>query len=193
MIKRVINEIRLIRNGIRTSVRKARNGSDHERWGTDSNLSKSWDSRTEQIAKLIVARSSVIEFGAGRLVLKQYLPNNCTYTPSDLVDRGYGTIVCDLNNDVLPQFQPYDYAVFSGVLEYVNDVPRLISHLSSYVDAIVASYAVNELNKTKRRTQGWVNDYSSDQFVKVFQDANFQCEHTEQWQSQIIYRFIKCI
>ena len=193
MPKRVIKGFRSLIKGFHTSLRKARKGSDYERWGTGNNLSQRWDSRTEQIAKLIRAETSVIEFGAGRLVLKEYLPKSCTYTPSDLVDRGNGTIVCDLNSEVLPQFQSYDYGVFSGVLEYVNDVPRLLSHLSKYLDVIVASYAVTDLNKTNRRANGWVNDYNSKQFVEVFEDAGFQCDHTEKWQSQLIVSFRKCV
>ena len=187
----MIKKFRRLRNGFYTALRKAKKGSDYKRWETDNNLSKSWDSRTEQIAKLIGAGTSVIEFGAGRLVLKEYLPNSCTYTPSDLVDRGNGTIICDLNSDVLPQIKLFDYAVFSGVLEYVNDVPRLISHLSNYVDAIVVSYAATDLSKKNRRAKGWVNDFSSKEFAEVFEEAGFQCDHTEKWNSQLIYSFRK--
>ena len=167
--------------------------SDYKRWGTDSNLSPHWDSRTKQIAKLISPGTSVIEFGAGRLVLKKYLPKSCAYTPSDLVDRGMGTIIWDLNSNIFPQLQSYDYAVFSGVLEYVDDVPRLIRYLTNYVDAIIASYAVRELNEKNRRVNGccWVNDFSSQQFIKIFTDAGFQWNHTENWGSQLIYKFLR--
>jgi hypothetical protein len=142
---------------------------------------------------LIDDGTSVIEFGSGRLVLKACLPNECSYTPSDLVDRGYGTIVCDLNSTVLPQFDLYDVAVFSGVLEYVNDVSRLIMHLSKSVNTIVASYAIKETNRFDRRQSGWVNDFSSDDLIALFESAGFQCDHFERWQSQVIYRFRKRI
>lgn len=191
MIKKAINRLRSIKNGVHTSIRKLRRGSDYKRWASKENLSPSWDSRTRQIAKLIDARTSVIEFGAGRLILREFLPDGCTYTPSDLVDRGNGTIICDLNSDSLPRLQPYDVAVFSGVLAYVNDVPRLISHLSNYVDVIIASYAVTDSNKSNRRAQGWVNDFSSKMFIELFADAGFKCEYEENWNSQVIYRFRK--
>ena len=227
MRKKVINKLRSIKNGFYTSWRKLRKGSDYQRWESERNLSPSWDSRTQQIAKLIDAHASVIEFGAGRLILKAYLPDGCTYTPSDLVDRGNGTIICDLNSDELPQLQSYDIAVFSGVLEYVNNVPKLISHLSNCVDVIIASYAVTDSwqhremegkekrhehlahenttwkpasampilevlsSKSSRRASGWVNDFSSKEFIKLFSDAGFQCDHTEKWGSQVIYRFRK--
>jgi hypothetical protein len=56
---------------------------------------------------------------------------------------------------------------------------------------IVASYAVKDLHKKNRRARGWINDFSSKRFIKVFEDAGFQCEHTEKWQSQLIYSFRK--
>ena len=95
-------------------MRKLLKHSDYERWETTKNLSEDWDSRTKQIAELVDPRTSVIEFGAGRLVLKSYLPDTCSYTPSDIVDRGENTIVCDLNKTPLPDFEKYDFAVLAA-------------------------------------------------------------------------------
>ncbi|MBA3010527.1 MAG: class I SAM-dependent methyltransferase [Proteobacteria bacterium] len=191
MIKKATRRFHSLTRGIYTSLRKFRKGSDYKRWVSVENLSTSWDSRTEQIAKLIDNGTSVIEFGAGRLVLKVCLPDGCSYTPSDIVDRGSGTIICDLNREPLPNLQQYDLAVFSGVLEYVNDVPRLILYLSNYVDVIIASYAVTDLNESNRRTQGWVNDFSSMRFIELFENDGFQCHHIEEWKKQLIYKFRK--
>ena len=143
--------------------------SDYERWGAIKSLKADWDSRTEKITSLVAPQSSILEFGAGRLVLKSYLPASCQYTPSDLVNRGEGTIVCDLNKRPLPDFQTYDFAVFSGVLEYVYDVESLIWHLSRSVNNIVASYAVLESNAEKRDKYGWVNNFTSREFVELFE------------------------
>ncbi len=188
MIRKLINRLFALKRAIHTSLRKAAGKSDYKRWGNDKELSQGWDLRTKQIAHLIESGASVIEFGAGMLALKAHLPENCSYTPSDLIDRGEGTIVCDLNSDTLPEFQSYDVAVFSGVLEYVNEVPKLISHLSDRVNVILASYAVTDTNKRDRRAQGWVNDYSSEELIQIFQDAGFHCEYTEQWESQMIFK-----
>src|SRR5205814_2229019 len=125
-------------------LRRHRGGSDYRRWGDSRSLSPDWDSRTEQIARLIPPGATVLEFGAGRMTLRNYLPEGCQYTPCDLVDRGGGTIVCDLNARELPAFPPLDVAVFSGVLEYINDINYLISHISGSVSTIIASYAVHE-------------------------------------------------
>jgi hypothetical protein len=182
----------LIKNAVRTAWRRQRQGSDVARWSSEGTLSPDWDGRTRLIASLIPAGSSVLEFGAGRLVLRDYLPSGCRYTPSDLVDRGAGTIVCDLNAKVLPDFPRHDVAIFSGVLEYVNDVPRLVRHLSPRVNAFVLSYAVTDTNASLvyRRADGWVNDFSASALVKVFADHGFRCDRTESWRSQQVFRFV---
>lgn len=72
--------------------------SNYNRWKNMESLASDWDERTIIIATLIPPGSDVLEFGAGRLVLRDHLPKNCTYQPSDIVDRGENTIICDLND-----------------------------------------------------------------------------------------------
>ena len=185
--------VRSLRAASGTSIRKMMGGSDFKRWGRRDALFEGWDGRTERIASLVVPGASIIEFGAGRMVIRDYLPESCKdkYTPSDIVDRGPGTLVCDLNADLPPDFGRHDVAIFSGVLEYVNDVSALISCLYQHTDQIIASYAVTESNKRSRRARGWVNDFSSQEFVKIFENVGYICSHNEMWRSQIIYKFIK--
>ena len=191
MYRQLKNKTTTVLSDLKIFSRDLLKKSDYERWGTAKGLNKNWDSRTKKIAGLIDSQSSIIEFGAGRLVLKSYIPSGCQYTPSDLVDRGGGTIVCDLNKKPLPEFQTYDFAVFSGVLEYVYDVESLVAHLSHRVSNVVASYAVLESNAGKRRQYGWVNHFKSKEFIDLFEQAGFQCDHQEAWGGQLIYRFRK--
>ena len=130
---KIYGRIQAYIRALKTSILKLIGRSDYFRWTPVDSLASNWDSRTMQIAKLISENSSVIEFGAGRQILRDYLPQGCQYTPSDLVDRGRGTIVCDLNSDALPQFSKFDFAVFAGVMEYVNDIPRIVRHLKQSV------------------------------------------------------------
>ena len=175
---------------IKTRLRKLRGKSDYEKWSSLDGFSQDWDQRTKQIAGLIQPGESVIEFGAGRMALKQFLPEDCAYTPSDIVDRGRGTVICDLNNSELPLFPPHDVAVFSGVLEYVNNVPRLILHLSSSVNVIIASYAVADFKKKGRRRHGWVNDFTSKQFINIFSREEFSCSALENGLLQMTMNFL---
>ena len=165
--------------------------SDYGRWRDINRLLPDWDTRTEQIGALISPGASVIEFGAGRMALRSYLPAGCSYTPSDVVYRGEGTIICDLNAKELPALVHYDVAVFSGVLEYVNDIPRLASYLSKSVNEVIASYAVLELNRTGRRASGWVNDYTEAELTNIFHNEGFLCASRERWRNQQVYCFHK--
>jgi hypothetical protein len=184
---------RMVWGATKTSFRKLRGKSDYRRWGDYGSLSPDWDSRTEQISRLISPGASVLEFGAGRMALKKYLAAGCTYTPSDLVARGDGTIVCDLNAPELPVLPPHDVAVFSGVLEYVNNVQSVISHVGQFVETIIASYAVRECvsERLTRRSLGWVNDFTSEELEELFSRAGFRRDCVENWHEQKIFRFVR--
>jgi hypothetical protein len=177
----------------RTLVRRFRGGSDYQRWCDARSLSPDWDKRTERIAQLIPPGAAVLEFGAGRMTLKDHLPEGCRYTPSDLVDRGHGTIVCDLNVRNLPVFPRHDVAIFSGVLEYINDVGVLVQHLYQSVDVIITSYVVlgDRPRRLERRLQGWVNDYTSSELEGLFAGSGFRRDHVENWGTERIFRFIR--
>lgn len=192
-MKKLPNVPLLLRNLLRTTLFKRMNPSDQARWQAEKALSLDWEPRIRQIASLVLPGSSVLEFGAGRMTLSKYLPADCRYTPSDIVDRGPGSIVCDLNSPSLPVFPSHDVAVFSGVLEYVQDVPRLVAHLSPIVRVFILSYAILEThaNRLSRRASGWVNDYNSSSLEAIFKINGFHPDHTEMWRSQKIYRFIR--
>lgn len=161
-----------------------------QRWSGTTNLSPNWEERTEIISKYIKPNSDVIEFGAGLMFAKKYLPEDCSYTPSDLVDRGAGTIICDLNDMDLPEFKKYDVAIFSGVLEYILDVERLISHLSQSIETILTSYATLDKNKRNPASQ-WVNSYTENDFISLFERCGFKNINKTYWKTQTIFEFIK--
>jgi hypothetical protein len=174
--------------GLRTASHKAR-------WSDQQCLEPNWDERTAQLASFIGAGSRVVDCGAGRKALKRYLPPDCTYTPLDLVDRGEGTIVCDLNGRELPTLQGFDVVVFSGVLEYIFDVPRVARHMANCCQAVVASYAVAQNRgyraRAARRRLGWVNDFSRDEFVDIFVSVGFTCDPCGRWCDQELFKFVK--
>ncbi len=129
------------------------------------------------------------------MALKRYLPKGCRYTPSDIVDRGEGTIVCDLNRSGLPAFPRHDVIVFGGVLEYVYKIPELIKHLMVSCDSIIASYAITDVAGQRlalqRRKHGWVNDLSREEFIRIFSDCGFSCDRVLTWKDQFIFLFNK--
>ena len=159
--------------------------SDHERWKDLRNHEVDWDERTRAIAGLVPAGSHVIEFGAGRRQLERWLPAGCSYAPSDIVDRGPGTLLCDLNRRPLPTLGrkgPLQIAVFGGVMEYIVDLPSVLTWLSPQIDCVIASYncALPVDRATKRLRMigarllsGWVNHYTEAEIIAFFAAAKF--------------------
>jgi hypothetical protein len=144
--------------------------------------------------------SRVIEFGAGRRQLERYLDPSCTYVPSDLVDRGPGTIVCDLNQRPLPDLASVhpDVAVFGGVLEYIADTKSLIAWLAPVVTRCVASYAYVDPNaglseRVLRYVERWRNGYMShhteQELIDLFGGQGFVCTERRSWQGQRLFLF----
>ena len=185
---------------MRRMITTLRKTTDRRRWADTRNIYESWEPRNRQLAALVPANSRVIEFGAGRRVFERHLDPSCTYVPSDIVDRGPGTLVFDLNERPLPNLgaDRYDVAVFSGVLEYVRDVPSLIDWLATCVTGCVLTYAPARaggrspravLERAGRLRHGWMNSLRVEELRSLFCDRGFAVIHEEQWEGQRLFAF----
>lgn len=185
-----------------TGLRKVLRQSDYKRWANLNNFLGWWASRTERIARLIPADSRVLEFGAGNRRLESLLAPGCTYLPSDLVDRGPGTVICDLNKRPLPDlsYLILHVAVFVGVLEYVNDLPTLIEWLEGQVTVCVLSYecmrsrpfSLRRIAEVFHRAYyGYVSYYTEKELLALFDRNGFACEKNETWRDQELFVFAK--
>ena len=179
--------------------RSTRRGTDY-RWADLGRHTPDWDGRTRMIAGFVGPGSRVVEFGCGRRVLETALPDGCVYIPSDIVARGPDTWVCDLNRRPLPAIpDEVDVAIFSGVLEYVFDLPVVLRWLStSNVRIIIASYGcvrpsgLSRLFDTVNRLRfGWVNCYSENELASVFETASYRVDQCGHWRDQFVGRFVK--
>ncbi len=158
------------------------------RWHSSDSLLASWSTRTEAMAKLITKPSTVLELGCGNMALEKLLPAGSCYIPSDLVYRGYGTLVFDLNDSYLPVFPTCDICFMAGVLEYVKDVHRLVEHLSRCCDEVIVSYCVGGL----RLANGWVNSYKRNEIVAIFNKAGYRNTFIDKWNDKtVLFRFSK--
>ena len=171
--------------------------SDRARWSSLQNFESWWESRTAKMARLIPANSTVIEFGAGTRPLERMLDSNCKYIASDLVDRGPGTVVCDLNLPPLPDLTHLrpDVAVFAGVLEYIHDIDSLARWLSSLVRCCVVSYEpAPPMRQWRQRLgrlrNGYMNAHSEQNLLAIFKRAGFVCAKRDAWTNQKIFLLV---
>jgi len=174
--------------------------TDRRRWADPRNIYASWESRNKELAALVPSNSRVIEFGAGKRILERYLDPSCSYVPSDIIDRGPGTIVFDLNQRPLPDLGPdaYDVAVFSGVLEYVREVPAMLDWLTKYVTVCVLTYAPAKarghsprglLETIGRLRHGWMNNYREEELRSLFYERDFELVQGKDWEDQRLFVF----
>ncbi|MEY4487728.1 MAG: hypothetical protein RIQ79_236 [Verrucomicrobiota bacterium] len=184
--------MKLIR-ALKTYLRSKFGGSDVSRWSQDESLHPNWDERTRMLGRGIRERESVIEFGAGKMALKAALPKGCKYLGTDIVSREPGMLVVDLNQLPLPDLGTHDVAIFSGVFEYLNDVPAVIAAVKPLVGRIATSYTVleNKPELIRRRGNGCVNDFTREQFVALFTAAGFKLVSTDTWREQVLFFFEK--
>jgi len=176
--------------------------SDYDRWRNADNCLSWWATRTERMAQLIPPGSPVVEFGAARRSLEQMLPAGCSYIASDLVERGPGTLICDLNKRPLPELRYLNahVAVFAGVLEYLNDLNAVIGWLSGKVTRYVVSYdcvksrrfTVGRMMELLRRAgNGYMSYYTETQLIALFEKYGFDCSASETWRDQRLFVFIR--
>lgn len=190
-------ELRVFRNALLARVGHA----DYKRWTSPEGLEQWWDERTRLLAEWVPPGTRVIEFGAGRRRLEMFLQPDCAYIPSDLTDRGPGTIVCDLNQRPFPDLRAVapSVAVFSGVLEYVKDIPALVEWLVAggvrtfiaSFDPVPAGLSWYGLLKERRRRLffGYMNGLTESQLVSMFERAGLTRVRERAWTTQRLYRF----
>lgn len=164
-------------------------------WADLANHRHSWDRRTILMSDYIPKGvKSLLEFGCGRCVVKNYLPEGCEYIPSDIVYRPDGekeTLICDLNKRPLPVLKPVDLMMFAGVLEYIKDVPAVIRHLSQFTQGFIVSYCCSDYYTPEIvKTCGWYS-ITNREFVKVFYDMGFEIVKIDKWENQRIYLFLR--
>lgn len=173
-------------------LRKAKS-SDYGRWKKTEELFVDWNQRTAILASMIKHGANIIEFGAGNMALKNHLPPNCSYTPSDIYKRSEGMLECDLNSRIEFELESYDTAVFSGVFEYVYDVDKVFFQLSNSIDNIVLSYACSDISNANRLKSGWLSDYSKNELQVVFARYNYHIIEYKEWRKQSIFNLSKSL
>jgi hypothetical protein len=165
---------------------------DVSRWERVSSFEEEWEERTRIMARLVPKGSRVIEFGAGRRRMAHHLDPSCTYLASDVIHRGPGTLVWDLNARPLPDLSPFkvDVAIFGGVLEYLVSLDPIARWLARHVSTCIASYecaetaawSLDRLRERLRRARlGWVSTHTETELARLFQAAGFVCEQKVIW------------
>ena len=148
--------------------------NNFQRWVKVSQEMPSWDARNRLIASIIPPMASALDIGAGAQTLRRHLREPSRYTPCDLVQSTPDTILCDFNNGRIPSGLPvHDFAICSGVLEYIRTPSTFLRFLREHGKQVILSYNVRlpEDSLVDRLANDWVNHFS-DTEIRLLLDSN---------------------
>jgi hypothetical protein len=163
-------------------------GTDRRRWRRIANFHDAWSTRHELMATWIRPGDVVIDLGSGPRRFAVHLPPACRYVPVDLVSRGPGSVVRDLNREPLPDLRG-DFVVMSGVLEYIHDLPRFLAGTVRLAPRAAASYACAETfsDLRARRANGWVNQCTEAELRRMLATAGWEVLEDVEWSNQHVF------
>ena len=165
----------------------SRNRTHTDRWLSADAYNRGWAERSEQLVNMFIEAEyeeekpyTVAEYGCGanapvEKACAAY--SNFSVSKFDITKWDEQTTVQDLNNANI-ELQKCDVSVFSGVLEYLNDVPSVIATAMDSSEYLLLSYAFlpaaskqadkSYINHLKRRVKhGWRNHYSLDELTSL--------------------------
>ncbi|WP_417708334.1 hypothetical protein [Roseibium aggregatum] len=165
-----------------------RNKTHTDRWVTEESYRKNWKLRAIDLMNLFLeneylegSKYKIAEFGCG-----VYSPFHCLFDGKDGFEvQKFDIKKWDADTEILNfnvakvSIPSVNIAVFSGVLEYVNDVPNTLKNVMENSDFILMSYAFlpsaffldedKYLSSIENRavSHGWRNHYSNKDIVEM--------------------------
>jgi GR25 family glycosyltransferase involved in LPS biosynthesis len=100
--------------------------------------------------------------------------------------------VVDLNKQDLPDLETQAIAAL-GLIEYIYDVPRLLSRIAGTCNVVVLSYNSTDFfpDLEERLGNAWVNQYSVEDLEKLFSNAGLLIEEKIQFNAtQILWKLL---
>jgi hypothetical protein len=172
----------------------AQKQTDTERWTNPEQLEAAWAARSKLAASFIPAGARVIDLGCGAMHIERFLPYGCSYVPVDVTRRDERTLICDLNRDPPPlaEIAHADMISMLGVWEYLYEPAMVFRALASARKPLICSYCVTEMTQhLDRGALGWVNAFSSAEFVAMAETAGFRLQtQTSVDGVQRLFRFV---
>lgn len=154
-------------------------GSDGTRWSDPDELKAGAEDRAALAGQHVRAGERLLDLGAGLMRLSRAIPQDCSYTPTDLVPFTGNTQVLDLNRGDFPE-GAFDVVASLELLEYIHDLPRVLAHCAASADRLLCTYRCRADEPVEaRRRAGWVNDLSEAALRALLEAAGWTVESRE--------------
>lgn len=150
----------------------------------------SWFDRARRAVALVapVARQasrpiSIADIGCGDVKLQQFLNEggfDYAYAGYDLVPQRSDVVALDIRTASLPRAA--DMVMMLGVVEYLDNLPQVLSRLSRDVPYLLVSHVVSDYSKYTPDgllQLGWTNHLSREAFVNLLSASGFVVEAEE--------------
>jgi hypothetical protein len=131
-----------------------------------------WPERAQQISEYISEDQVVLDMGAGKGALFDFLPSGCRWIPVDLNADivPFECIGCDFNRREFPFLSGIDVVILQGIFEYIADKALFISLLAQLKPRMIIltyhfGHQVNEM---------WISPLSERQLVELLADNGLQ-------------------
>lgn len=160
-----------VRSLLRRKVRR--------RWSTGF-VEEPWmHERVAVAASWIGESSKVLDLGAGKRLLEQYLPPRCAYTGADLEGVHPDNLILDLDSSfALPD--TYDTVVLLGVLEFLERPLSTLDRLRGCSSHVILSYVARRgdltLSVERRSRVGAKNHWTEDELIAHLLDLGLTIE-----------------
>lgn len=146
------------------------------RWAGPAQLEPVFGARRARTisAAAIKAPRRVLELGAGTAAFGAMLPAGSRLAVADAVARSERFLVADLARGELPARPRVGLVAAFGLLEHVEDLPRLLAGLARYALPVLASYyAADDTEGVDRAAYGWRNHLTRDELAAMARRAGF--------------------
>jgi len=149
--------------------------TDCGRWSRWNLLGNEADLRAGMAGQLVPEGSSVLDAGAGMMLLRDYIPDSCTYTPLDIVARNRHTLIADLNQQQYPE-QDYDVVCALFLLEFIHEPQLFFDWSYKHSEKLIFTYHpfMPGSNPKKRKAAGFFNDLGMDQLQSMAMQSGWK-------------------
>jgi predicted O-methyltransferase YrrM len=156
------------------------------RWQNINSLQDEWVKRIRALRDMLPSDTkSLVDFGCGKKVLKQFLSPDILYIGIDSHRKFGADRELDLNSKFTTEDLPKaDVAFFSGVLEYIANLPYVLEKISYNFSTIVFSYHTftqKSSSRGSRRNLGWVNDFTLSELASCLESNDFTITRYEEF------------